>query len=227
MIGGDLDQYVARHCFQVKRKAILCRSFILFEMARKKKEYSSDIRSLVVQHFHNGDSYAEIAKKVLVPRPTVQSIIKKYKKTKCILNMSGRVRKRKTTAVVDRIIQRKVKVDRRKSASIVKMEIEKELGVLVHANTVRNRLHEIGLNGRVARKKPYVNKINRGKRMVYAKTMMAKPFDYWKHVLWSDESKFNLFGSDGKTMVWRTTTEEFNPKCTVPTVKHNGGSVMV
>ena len=28
-------------------------------------------------------------------------------------------------------------------------------------------------------------------------------------------------------MVWRTPHEEFNPKCTVPTVKHGGGSVMV
>ena len=28
-------------------------------------------------------------------------------------------------------------------------------------------------------------------------------------------------------MVWRTPCEEFDPKCTVPTVKHGGGSVMV
>ena len=27
-------------------------------------------------------------------------------------------------------------------------------------------------------------------------------------------------------MVWRTTKEEMEPKCTVPTVKHGGGSVM-
>ena len=57
--------------------------------------------------------------------------------------------------------------------------------------------------------------------------MMEKPYDYWKHVIWSDESKFNLFGSDGKIMVWRSTMEEYDPKCFVPTVKHNGGSVMV
>ena len=57
--------------------------------------------------------------------------------------------------------------------------------------------------------------------------MMEKPYDYWKHVLWSDESIFNLFVSDGKIMVWRSTMEEYDHKCTVPTVKHNGGSVMV
>ena len=59
------------------------------------------------------------------------------------------------------------------------------------------------------------------------KMMMEKPYDYWKHVLWSDESKFNLFGSDGKIMMWRSTTEEYRPKCTTPTVKHNSGSRMV
>ena len=28
-------------------------------------------------------------------------------------------------------------------------------------------------------------------------------------------------------MVWRTPREEFDPKCTVPTVKHFGGPVMI
>ena len=28
-------------------------------------------------------------------------------------------------------------------------------------------------------------------------------------------------------MIWRTPREEFDPKCTIPTVKHGGGSVMV
>ena len=50
--------------------------------------------------------------------------------------MKGRERKRKTTATVDRFIQRKIKVDRRKSALSVKVELENELGVIIHANTV-------------------------------------------------------------------------------------------
>ena len=141
--------------------------------------------------------------------------------------LGSRPKTKNYTASVDRIIQRKIKLDRRKSAPTVKAEIEKELGAIVHANTIRNRLHEIGLYGRVARKRLCVNKINRGKRIDDAKMMMEKPYDYWKHVPWSDVSKFNLFGSDGKIMVWRSTMKEYHPKCTVPTVKHNGGSVMV
>ena len=196
-------------------------------MAPKKKEYSNDLRTLVIRHYQNGDSLREIAAKTLLPRSTVQYMVDKYKSTKCIGNLFGRGRKRKTTATTDRLIQRKLKLDRRKSATTVKVEIENELGISLHVDTIRKRAHEVGLFGRVARKKPYVNKINRGKRLKFAKEMLEKPVDFWKNVVWSDESKFNLFGSDGKIMVWRTPREEFNPKCTIPTVKHGGGSVMV
>ena len=57
--------------------------------------------------------------------------------------------------------------------------------------------------------------------------MFENPVGFWNTVVWSDESKFNLFGSDGKIMVWRSRNKEFNPICTVPTVKHGGGSLTV
>ena len=57
--------------------------------------------------------------------------------------------------------------------------------------------------------------------------MFEKPVNFWKNIVWSDESKFNLFDSDGKVMVWRTPCEEFDPKCTIPTIKQGSGSVMI
>ena len=57
--------------------------------------------------------------------------------------------------------------------------------------------------------------------------MLKKPIGFWETVIWSDESKFNLFGSDGKVMVWRTPKEEYDSHCIVPTVKHGSGSVTV
>ena len=42
-----------------------------------------------------------------------------------------------------------------------------------------------------------------------------------------DESKFNLFGSDGKHYVRRQTGERLNPKCVKKSVKFGGGRVMV
>ena len=51
------------------------------------------------------------------------------------------------------------------------------------------------------------------------------PLDFWNNVIWSDENKFNLFGSDGKVMIWWSTKEELELRCTMPTVKHGGGNV--
>ncbi len=48
-----------------------------------------------------------------------------------------------------------------------------------------------------------------------------------KTVHFSDESKFNLFGSDGKHYVRRQTGERLNPNCVKKSVKGGGGSVMV
>ncbi len=51
--------------------------------------------------------------------------------------------------------------------------------------------------------------------------------NYWNHVLWSNESKVNLFDSDGVQHVWRCPGEEYQEYCVFPTVKHGGGSIMV
>ena len=80
----------------------------------------------------------------------------KYKKTRFIANLAGRGRRQKTTTRVDKLIQQKIKVDRRKSASSVKHEIMDELKISISSQTVRRRAHELGLYGHVARKKPYV-----------------------------------------------------------------------
>ena len=137
----------------------------------------------------------------------------------------GRGRRRKTSTHTGRILQRKVKTNRRKSAASVKAELESELQVIISESTVRRRLHEVGLYGCVALKKPYVNKINRRKHLEYAKNYREKPLGFWNKVLLSDESKFNLFGSDGKVMVWRSPKKEFGPERTILTVKHGGGNV--
>ncbi len=55
----------------------------------------------------------------------------------------------------------------------------------------------------------------------------TEDMDYWNHVLWSGETKINLFGSDGVKCVWRQPGEEYKDKFVLPTVKHGGGSVMV
>ena len=46
-------------------------------------------------------------------------------------------------------------------------------------------------------------------------------------VVWSDESKFILFGSDGRVYIRRRKGKDYLLECVQSTVKFGGGSVMV
>jgi len=48
-----------------------------------------------------------------------------------------------------------------------------------------------------------------------------------ERVMWSDETKIDLFGHNSTKRVWRKKNNEYHPKNTIPTVKHEGGSIML
>ena len=73
----------------------------------------------------------------------------------------------------------------------------------VSADTVRRAIKKAGYNARTARKMPFLNKINRKKRIDFANEYKNKTNEFWDKVIFSDESKYNIFGSDGRHLVWR------------------------
>ncbi|GFU70411.1 transposable element Tcb1 transposase [Trichonephila clavipes] len=101
------------------------------------------------------------------------------------------------------------------------------MGISVSAETVRNVIRHAGYSSRVARKKPFISLQNQNKRLEFAKTHQLKTDNFWKKAIFSDESKFNICGSDGRRTVWRKPNTALDPKNLRPTVKHGGGSVMV
>lgn len=106
-------------------------------------------------------------------------------------------------------------------------EIHAKLGLTqISIRTVQRRLEDKGLFGRVAAKKPYVNKKNQIKRIRFAQQHINWTPQQWKRILWSDESKFNLVHSDGIRYVRRPVNKRFDPKYTIGTVKHSGGNIM-
>lgn len=88
-------------------------------------------------------------------------------------------------------------------------------------------LHDANIFGRVAREKPYISEVNRKKRLVFAKEHLKKSLDFWKMIICSDDSKFNLFSSEGKKYVWRKPNTEFRKQNVLPTVKHGGRNVIL
>ncbi|KFM64374.1 Transposable element Tcb1 transposase, partial [Stegodyphus mimosarum] len=67
---------------------------------------------------------------------------------------------------------------------------------------------------------------NEKKRLHWAKEYINRTDDQWSQVIWSDETKISLFGSDGPKYVRCRIGEELHPDCIQATVK-NPVSVMI
>ncbi|KAI4293523.1 hypothetical protein PAPHI01_2797, partial [Pancytospora philotis] len=88
-------------------------------------------------------------------------------------------------------------------------------------------LHKNGFGNYVRPKKPHLTPVHVKNRLKFAKEMKRMPEGYWDSVIFTDECKFNLFGSDGPRTTYRLPGPPSLPCHFTPTVKFGGGSVMV
>ncbi|KAJ4447306.1 hypothetical protein ANN_09310 [Periplaneta americana] len=109
----------------------------------------------------------------------------------------------------------------------LRSQVQDTIGKEMSNQTIRRVLWKHGYHGRVPRKKPFISESNRIKRLLFANEHVSKEEDYWDRVIWSDETKINLFGSDSCNRVWRKAHSAFRKENTIPTVKHGGGSIMI
>ncbi|GBM00513.1 Transposable element Tc1 transposase, partial [Araneus ventricosus] len=157
----------------------------------------------------------------------VQKIIGKFRSDGLIENKSGRGRKCILSDVAKRKILKEIKIGPKVSAVKLAAETSQIIGRSLSAETVRNVIRQAGYKSRVARKKPSISLQNQKKHLKFAKIHQLKTNNFWNNVIFRDESKFKIFGSDGHLNVWRKPKTALDPKNLRPTVKHGGGSVMV
>ncbi len=70
-------------------------------------------------------------------------------------------------------------------------------GQSVSAQTIHRTLHQIGLHGCRPRRKPLLKMMHKKACKQFAGDKQTQDMDCWNHVLWSDETKINVFGSVG------------------------------
>jgi hypothetical protein len=87
-----------------------------------------------------------------------------------------------------------------------------EMGEASRKRTISAALHQSDLYSRVARRKPLLSKRHMTAHLEFDKRQIK--------ILWSDETKIELFGLNAKLHICKKPG-------TIPTVKHGGGSIML
>jgi transposase len=94
--------------------------------------------------------------------------------------------------------------------------------------TTRRRLKDTaGLKPVVVKKKPRLTPRQRKERLDFALAHQHWTVEDWKKVVWSDETKINRLGSDGRKWAWKRPGEGLSDRLVEGTLKFGGGSVMV
>ncbi len=186
----------------------------------KTKELSKDIRDKIVDLHKAGMGYKTSASRLV-------------RRGKLLVQLFGNGRKYKTTISQPwsgapckillhgvRMIMRKVSPELHGEELVNDL---KAVGTTITKQNIGNTLRCNGLKSCSAHKVPLLKKSHVQARLKFANEHLNDSEKAWENVLWSDETKIELFGINSTRRVWRKR----NAKNTIPTVKHGGGNIML
>ncbi len=201
-----------------------------FNMAPHGKELSEDLKKKRIVALHeDGIGYKKIAKTLKLSCSAVAKTIQWFNRKGSTQNKPRHGRPKNLSACAQRHIRRLCLRNRCMSAASIAAEVEGGGGGGSACPYSDHTLH-ITSNWSTwlsFQKEDFPKMMHKKACKQFAEDEQTKDMDYWNHVLWSDETKVNLFGSDGVKHVWWQPGKEYKDKCVLPTVKHGGESVMV
>ncbi|GFX89249.1 HTH_Tnp_Tc3_2 domain-containing protein [Trichonephila clavipes] len=97
----------------------------------------------------------------------------------------------------------------------------------VTVRTIQRNIIDMGLRSRRSTLVLLLTARYKALRFAWARQHQHWTADDWKHVAWSEESRFQLNRADRRLRVWRQLHESMDPTCQQGIVLAGGGSVMV
>src|SRR5277367_2566489 len=139
------------------------------EIMGRGKHITQEQRAQVSVLRRQGMSTRQVAKAMGISQKAVFNALAFLKLNGTCKKAVPRTRKRKSSERLDRLICRASESDRKKTAVDIHKEFSSNPEYNLSVRTVRRRLNEVGLMGRVSRKKSLVSKKNRIARIAFAK----------------------------------------------------------
>ena len=102
----------------------------------------------------------------------------------------------------------------------------KSIGVKMTLPGIRKMLKRMGFKAKRKVNTNFVSHTNRGIRLAWAKRHQHLTVEQWRSWIFSDETRVNMWGSDGNSHFWTDGDDILLPHQIQPHVQGDGGSVM-
>jgi transposase len=159
----------------------------------------------VISLLQQGHSYSQIAISLSLSKATICRIKKKHLPN---IHCSLPGRPRRLDARQIRLTIRHITSGRIDTAAKVAKHLHEVERVQVSASTVQRTLRKAGMKSTVKQKKPLFKPQHIRERLAFAQRHKDWTIEDWKRVIWSDETKINRFGADGRKWCWKKPGEQ-------------------
>ena len=186
---------------------------------------SIEQRSRIIGAYLCSIKLYNISKALGIPKSTVYDTVNRYDETGSEHSSKHSGPQKALSERDKRSLVRIAKSNRKAPLAAITNELNIQLGTTLTTKTIRKYLHNLGWRSCVACKKPLLDKNKAKVRKNWCREHLNW-VNEWQMVIFTDESWFCLYKSDGRMRVWRRVNEKYHSKCINSTVKFGGGSVM-
>lgn len=184
----------------------------------KKMETTPIEAAQIVTLIQQGFSQRTIARQLHLSQSCVSKVYKRFRETGNLVRRPGSGRQRCTSARDDRFIVSTSLRNRHLTGVDVQRELGEVRGRTVSEWTVRRRLKEANLTPKRPATGPKLSTAHRQARLQFARDHLVWDIQQWSRVLFADETRMCLHGSDRRRRVYRRPGERYAQCCIAETV---------
>ncbi len=171
------------------------------------------VRKKIVEYFKNNVPQHQIAKALQISSSTVHNIIKRLRETEDISVHKGQGRRSLLDAHGLKALRRHCITHRHDSVIDITKWAQEYFQKPLSVNTICRAICRCQLKLYHAKRKPYVNMVQKRRCVLWAKAHLKWTVSKWKSFLWSDESKFDILVGNHGCRVLRAKEKGDLPAC--------------
>ena len=184
---------------------------------------TSDVKNSIKSLLLNKASFSIIQK--LYPTISLSTLTRYRKQYLGEVKISEGGRPNKISKFSKAYIARQLRTDRLDGPKGVQEHLKLE-GVDMSLSGIRKGLKKSGFNDKRKIKTNFVSKDNKAERYAWAKKYRNHTLADWRQWVFSDETRVNMWGSDGNSFYWSDGDNTLLPHQMESHVQGDGGGVM-